>query len=59
MLRSRAVPAIGFWWMVSAFGCQDAGERDDRSGGDADADGVIYSAEVGPRSVKRYVRFED
>ena len=32
------------------------------SGGEgvtADADGVIYSAEVGPRSVKRYVRFED
>ncbi len=32
------------------------------SGGEgvvADKDGVIYSAEVGPRSVKRYVRFED
>ena len=31
------------------------------SGGEgiaADKDGVIYSAEVGPRSVKRYVRFE-
>jgi len=32
------------------------------SGGEgvaADTDGIIYSAEVGPRSVKRYVRFED
>ena len=32
------------------------------SGGEgvvADKDGVIYSAEVGPRSVKRYVRFEN
>jgi len=32
------------------------------SGGEgvaADADGVIYSAEVGPRSLKRYARFED
>ncbi len=31
------------------------------SGGEgvvADKDGIIYSAEVGPRSVKRYVRFE-
>ncbi len=25
----------------------------------ADTDGIIYSAEVGPRPVKRYVRFED
>ena len=25
----------------------------------ADADGVIYSAEVGPRAVKRYVRYID
>ena len=32
------------------------------SGGEgivADKDGIIYSAEVGPRSVKRYFRFED
>ena len=43
MLRFRAVSAIGFWWMVSAFGCQDAGERGDRSGGDADADGVVVT----------------
>ncbi len=25
----------------------------------ADADGIIYSAEVGPRAVKRYVRYID
>ncbi len=32
------------------------------SGGEgvvADADGVIYTAEVGPRAVKRYVRYID
>jgi len=25
----------------------------------ADAEGIIYSAEVGPRAVKRYVRYID
>ena len=32
------------------------------SGGEgvvADAEGIIYSAEVGPRAVKRYVRYID
>lgn len=40
--RSRTVPAIGFWWMVAALGCQDASESGRRPSGDADAaDAVV------------------
>ena len=43
MLRSRAVPAIGLWWMVSAFGCQDTWESGGRPGGDPDAGGAVVT----------------
>lgn len=50
--RSRAVPAIGLWWMVSGLGCQDASEGDGRPGGDADPPDAVVTDSAGVRIVR-------
>ncbi len=48
-MRSRAVPAVALWWMISGLGCQDASESGGRPGGDADPPDAVVTDSAGVR----------